>query len=89
MSTRPDNRPAAYIWDALTAARNARLILAEVSLDGYVGNLLWSLRPSVKWRSLERLFATFGESMRIWLDEYRTRTRSLVCVTSLCMAMHR
>lgn len=34
MSTRPDNSEAAYIWDALNSARNARVILAEVSLDG-------------------------------------------------------
>ncbi len=57
MSTRPDNSEAAYIWDALTAARNTRLILAEVSFHGYVGNLLVE-------SATERQMEIIGEALR-------------------------
>ncbi|ORM30243.1 HepT-like ribonuclease domain-containing protein [Williamsia sp. 1135] len=57
MSTRPDNSQAAYIWDALTAARNVGLFVADVAVERYVGDLLLE-------SATERQLEIVGEALR-------------------------
>ncbi|MEE3849117.1 HepT-like ribonuclease domain-containing protein [Gordonia sp. LSe1-13] len=57
MSTRPDKIAAAYLWDALNAARNVRLIVADEPVGGYVGNLLVE-------SATERQIEIVGEALR-------------------------
>ena len=54
---RPEKNRAAYIWEALTAARNVRLIVADVSLDQYIGDLLVE-------SATERQIEIVGEALR-------------------------
>ena len=57
MSTRPDNGQAAYIWDALTAARNVGLFVADIAVERYVGDLLLE-------SATERQLEIVGEALR-------------------------
>ena len=54
---RPEKNRAAYIWEALAAARNVRLIVADVSLDHYIGDLLVE-------SATERQIEIVGEALR-------------------------
>ncbi len=57
MSTRPDNSTAGYIWDALTAAQNVGLIVANVPIERYIGDLLVE-------SATERQIEIVGEALR-------------------------
>ena len=54
---RPDERDAAHLWDMLSAAREARAIVDNVTAEQFVTDRLWL-------RALERTLELVGEAPR-------------------------
>jgi uncharacterized protein with HEPN domain len=54
---RPEERDAAYVWDMLSAAREARGLLAGVRREAYLGDRMRQL-------ALERALELVGEAAR-------------------------
>lgn len=53
----PDPRDAAHLWDMLTAAREAHVIVHDVSLDEFITD-------RIRLRALERTIELLGEAAR-------------------------
>ena len=53
----PDERDAAYLWDMLSAAREARAIVEGIPVDRFLGD-------SLRRRALERTIEILGEAAR-------------------------
>ena len=89
MSTRPDNSEAAYIWDALTEARNVGLFVADVAVSSGTSVTCFSSLPlNVSWKSSGRRYATCGESTKRPRSGYRTCTKPFEYAIFSFMEMH-